>query len=184
MTLEILELIKERNKVKKKGNFGKYKEIKNLITLKCRQEKDKWMKEMSEDIEQDIESGKTDKAYAKIRALQYKPRTKSNIVKDKEGKILLDEKSVSKRWKEYIEELCDGDEVEDVEGYIEKENMVDEDRKGPPISWREFESSIKFLKNLYRLKRSHYPRKVMLRSGQIIERYRSCLMLQKFCLTL
>ena len=78
------------------------------------------MKEKSEDIEQDIESGKTDKAYAKIRALQYKPRTKSNIVKDKEGKIVFDEKSVSKRWKECIEELCEGDEVEDEEGYIER----------------------------------------------------------------
>ena len=40
MTLEILELIKERNKVKKKGNSGKYKEITNLITLKCRQEEE------------------------------------------------------------------------------------------------------------------------------------------------
>jgi hypothetical protein len=95
-------------------------------------------------------------------------------VKDKEGKILFDEKSVSERWKEYIEELYEGDVVEDVEEYIEKENMVDEDRKGPPISWREFETSIRCLQD----------NKVMLWNVQIVERYRSCLMLQKFCLIL
>jgi hypothetical protein len=43
--------------------------------------------------------------------------------------------------------LHEGDEVEDEEEYIEKENMVDEDKKGPPISWREFETSIRCLQD-------------------------------------
>lgn len=76
--------------------------------------------------------------YAKVKKLQYEPKTKSNIVKDKSGKILFDNEKVAERWKEYMEDLYKGEEIIDEEMYVEREEIVDEDAKGPTITYQEF----------------------------------------------
>lgn len=53
MTEEILNLIQERNKFRKENNMDDYKRIKNHITTKCREEKEKWTKSIAEEIEED-----------------------------------------------------------------------------------------------------------------------------------
>lgn len=128
---EILALIDKRNKLRNK-DFDHYRIIKNLITRKCRLEKDRWMEEVSEEIEKYLLSGNPNKAYTKIKALQYKPKTKSNIVK--EGRILLENENVCDRWKECIEDLYNGEEVVNTEEYIENVNSIEEDTRGPPIT--------------------------------------------------
>lgn len=47
----------------------------------------------------------------KIQKLQYNFKTKSDIVKDKFGYILFDNKKVADRWKEYIQEVYIGDAI-------------------------------------------------------------------------
>lgn len=69
---------------------------------------------------------------SKVKKLKYNSRTRSTIVKIKEGMILFDNEKRAKRWKEYIEELFEGEEVEG-NLYIEIEDYVNIDEKGPYI---------------------------------------------------
>lgn len=103
MTAEILELIKERN-IWRNKDYEKYKIIKNTVTAECRKAKEKWMDKNSAEIEY-MMNRNNNGVYAKVKRLQYEPRTRSNIVKDKEGRIVFDNEKVANRWKEYMEEL-------------------------------------------------------------------------------
>lgn len=79
-----------------------------------------------------------------MKRLQYEPRTRSNIVKDKEGRIVFDNEKVANRWKEYMEELYVGPEITFEDQYIENEE-VDNNMKGPPIDDNEFNKALKEL---------------------------------------
>lgn len=59
--------------------------------------------------------------YAKVQKFQYEPRTRSNIVKGKEGRIVFDNEKVVNKWKEYTEELYVGLEITIEDQYIENE---------------------------------------------------------------
>lgn len=76
--------------------------------------------------------------YAKVKKLQVNPRTKNNIVKNKEGRILFNNEKVAKRWKECIVEIYEREEVEE-NVYIEKEEDVDIVTRGPYILKEEFQ---------------------------------------------
>lgn len=83
--------------------------------------------------------------YAKVKGLQYEPSTRSNTVKDKEGKIVFDNEKVAIRWKEYMEELYLGLEITNEDQYIENEEEVNNNMKGPPMDEDEFNKSLKDL---------------------------------------
>lgn len=40
-----------------------------------------------------------DGVYAKVKKLQYNPRTRSTIVKSKDGRILINNEEIARRWK-------------------------------------------------------------------------------------
>lgn len=141
MTQDILDLIAKRNKLRKSDQL-KYKEVKNLITQKCRHAKEIWLQEHSEEIEFDIQTNRIDKAYFRIKKMQSKSKTKSHIVKDKDGRVLFEIEKVAERWKEYIEELYHGEEAQIEDHYIEKEDTVELDFKGPDISGDEFNKAL------------------------------------------
>lgn len=143
MTAEILELIKERN-IWRNKDYDKYKRIKNTVTAECRKAKEKWMDENSAEIEC-MMNNNNNKVYAKVKRLQYEPRTRSNIVKDKEGRIVFDNEKVANRWKEYMEELYVGPEITFEDQYIENEEEVDNNMKRPPIDDNEFHKALKEL---------------------------------------
>lgn len=94
MTQYILELIHQRNEARK-VDYSNYKHIKNQITEECRRAKNQWLEKECNEIDYCLKKNFTDKAYNKVKSSQTTPRTKSNIVKDKEGKILFDNESVS-----------------------------------------------------------------------------------------
>jgi hypothetical protein len=48
-------------------------------------------------IETDLIRNNTDKAYNKVKRINYIPKTKSNVVKDKSGNILFENKKVAAR---------------------------------------------------------------------------------------
>ncbi|KAI5717312.1 hypothetical protein M8J77_003669 [Diaphorina citri] len=137
MTREILDLITQRNKWRKKDQV-RYKQLKNQIEMKCQERKEKWLEENSKEIEMDIRTNQMDKAYTKIKKLQLKPKTKSNIVKDNNGKILFDNEMVADRWKEYIEDLYDGDNIISEQDYIENEDGIPPESLGAEITKDEF----------------------------------------------
>uniref|UniRef100_A0A8D8U352 Craniofacial development protein 2 n=1 Tax=Cacopsylla melanoneura TaxID=428564 RepID=A0A8D8U352_9HEMI len=144
ITEEILVMIKQRNEERKR-NYDKYKQIKNKITDMCRKAKDLWLRDNCEEIEYCLMKNNPDKAYNKVKSLQYTPRTRSNIVKDKEGTTLFEINKVAERWKEYMEDLYEGEEILNENDYIESEEQVNVDEKGPPITREEFELGIKTL---------------------------------------
>lgn len=141
MTKEILDMIVTRNKLRTK-DYTEYKKVKNEVTTKCREAKEKWLEENIKEIEADILVNNTSKAYNKVKNFEYKPKTRSNIVRDKDGKILFENNKVAERWKEYMEDLYRGEEIEDEEDYIESELNVHEDSKGPEILWSEFNKAL------------------------------------------
>jgi len=89
MTQKILELINQKN-VLRTVDHVEYKRIKNEITNQCREAKDLWLRENCKEIENLLIKNNTDRAYNRIRSLEYKPRTKSNIVSDKYGNLLFE----------------------------------------------------------------------------------------------
>jgi hypothetical protein len=84
----------------------------------------------------------TDRAYNRVRSLEYKPRTKNNIVSDKYGNILFENEKVAGRWKEYLEELYEGEEIIDELNYLEHEEEVNPDYKGPSLIKTEFDYAL------------------------------------------
>lgn len=49
--------------------------------------------------------------YAKVKQLQYTPKIRNNIVKNKAGKILFDNDEVANIWKESLEYLYIGEDI-------------------------------------------------------------------------
>ncbi|XP_050439147.1 craniofacial development protein 2-like [Adelges cooleyi] len=144
MSQDILELIKERNFWRNK-DYDKYKHLRNKIIQKCRQAKEKWMEEYSEDIEMMMKRNNNG-VYAKVKKLQYTPKTRSNIVKNKAGKILFDNDEVANRWKEYLEDLYIGEDINNKqEEYIKNEQNLNPAMKGPEITKDEFNRAIRDL---------------------------------------
>lgn len=65
--------------------------------------KDKWLEVNGKEIKTDLIRNNTDKAYYKVKRLNYSLKTRSNMVNDKTGNILLENKKVAKKWTEYME---------------------------------------------------------------------------------
>lgn len=170
MTKEILDLIEERNKMRKQ-DFDRYKRVKNLITQKCRMEKEKWMQGQYEEIQQDLNKGYTDKAYSKIKAMQIKPRTKTSMVKNKNGDLLFELEDVCERWKEYIEELYQGEDIVNERDILEEESNVDVDMIGPPISKEEFNSALNDLNNGKAVGTDNIPAEILKEIGESTKGY-------------
>lgn len=116
MNQQIVELIRQKNKLRT-VNQVEYKKIKNETINLCRKAKDLWLLENCKDIEYFLTKNNTDKEYNRIKSLEYKPRTKSNIVRDKYGNLLFENEKVAGRWKEYIEELYQEEDIIDEWNY-------------------------------------------------------------------
>lgn len=116
MTKDILDMIIIRNKLRN-ADYIQYKKVKNEVSMKCREAKEKWLDENIKEIEVDLLLNNTSRVYNKVKNLQYKPKTRRNIVRDKDGKILFENNKVVERWKEYMEELYQGEDIADEEEY-------------------------------------------------------------------
>lgn len=97
ITQQILNLIKKKNNYKKDGNYQQYQKTKNYITTKCREAKEIWMKVISKEIEDKISKGKMDRAYDIVKLTSFQNITKSSIVKNKKGELLIDTEDISDR---------------------------------------------------------------------------------------
>lgn len=67
-------------KSSKKWCVIKYKRIKINIPDKCRRDKENWLNERCEVIQQSFDRAEIDKPYARVKTLQPKQRTKSGTV--------------------------------------------------------------------------------------------------------
>jgi hypothetical protein len=144
MNQTILDSIKVRNPLRETDY---YKKIKNKVTTECRITKDKWLEVNCKEIETNLKRNNTDKTYNKVKCINYTPKTRSHVVKDKSRKILFKNEKVAEGWKEYMEELYKGDEIEDEETYIKSEKDVNMNKLGPPITREELYKALINLRN-------------------------------------
>lgn len=78
--------------------------------------------------------------------MQYTPKIRSNIVKNKAGKILFDNDEVANRWKVCLEDLYIGEDINNKqEEYIENEHNLNPATKGPEIIKDEFNQTLRDL---------------------------------------
>ncbi|KAL4100956.1 hypothetical protein QTP88_020980 [Uroleucon formosanum] len=141
MTQKILKLIKQRN-ILRTVDHVEYKRIKNEITNQCREAKNLWLRENCKEIEYLLIKNNTDRIYNRVRSLEYKQRTKSNTVSDKYGNLIFENEKVAGRWKEYLEELYEGEEIINKLNYLEHEEEVNPDCKGPFLIRTEFDCAL------------------------------------------
>ncbi|VVC30172.1 Hypothetical protein CINCED_3A019324 [Cinara cedri] len=85
------------------------------------------------------------KTYNKVKRINYITKIRSNVVKYKSGNILFENEKVTERWKEYIDELFRGDEIEDYHIYFESEEDMNE--LGLEITREEFYKALKDLRD-------------------------------------
>ena len=82
----------------------------NLINRKVKKDKEEWLGQHCEETENQLKWGNTEKSYTLIRKLFGKPKIKSNIIKSKEGKTLVEDEEIAERWQQYVEELYNDSE--------------------------------------------------------------------------
>lgn len=112
----------------------KDRRVKNQITNKCRQDRDKWVKEVVEETDEDIKD-RQGKVYFKIEKLKYKPRSKSTVVKDKQGNMLTDNVEIWDRWNEYIESYSyNGRGIGEEDEFFEHLEKERNDNLGPAVN--------------------------------------------------
>jgi hypothetical protein len=75
---------------------------------------------------------------------ERKPRCKN--IRDSEGKLLMEEREIRDRWKQYSEDLY-SDHIPQREAFEDEQNQVEGDNRGPGILRTEFERALKDLKN-------------------------------------
>ena len=105
MTVEILDLMQERSKLKNQPHkMQEYKQLCRDIQRNCRNARGRYLDEKCKELEE-LDAKHNPKLYSKIKELkQQKPHAKMGP-KNKEGKMLQSDNDVLKRWQEYVTEL-------------------------------------------------------------------------------
>ena len=73
----------------------------------------------------------------------YCKQTKINVIKSKHGDKLFEIEEIGERWKEYIVELYNGEDIRNNRQYTEDESNVDWDMLDSQISRVEFDNALK-----------------------------------------
>ena len=103
MTQDILSLMDER--IKWKLNTVKYRELDKEIKEKCREQREEWILQTCNEIE-DLEKTNSPRVYDKIKELGSKKGiSRNNIIKDKDGNILVEVDEMKNRLEEYVNML-------------------------------------------------------------------------------
>lgn len=93
----------------------RYQNINRSTTRLLRQKKRNWLKSLVEKAEQDRTNNNARDFYRTTRFFQKEYKPKAYGVKDKDGNILIQQSEGLVRWKEYFEELLNGDVEQDIE---------------------------------------------------------------------
>lgn len=149
ITEDLLNLMEERRKLKnsnKEEDRIQYKRLRNAINRGAKEEKEKYIAERCEEVEQCMKNQNMEQGYKLIKIFLggKKGKGKGGVILDEEGTILLDRDLAAKRWKRYLEELY-GNETNH-ERNVEDELVKDED-EGVQIMKEEFNQALEKLKN-------------------------------------
>ncbi|XP_050431417.1 uncharacterized protein LOC126839986 [Adelges cooleyi] len=144
ITPNILDLIEERRKYKHRADMEgqlKYRNIRNRINRESKKAKEEWLEQQCAEINHLFGTNRLDQAYGTIKSFLKTNKTRNNNIKDKNGKLLLDTREVVNRWREYLEELYQGNELQDIN------EETNECSYGAPLLRSEFNASLRDFKN-------------------------------------
>ena len=142
VTQEILEMMDERRKYKNAPDeVGKeeYRRLHNEIGRKCKLVKEEWLKNECKSIEENLTAGKIDSAYRKIKGTFGERKRKCMNIRNADGKPILSKEGKAERWKEHIETLYEGSELD----VLEREDEICNADKGDFILRSEFDRALK-----------------------------------------
>ncbi|GFS26510.1 RNA-directed DNA polymerase from mobile element jockey-like [Elysia marginata] len=126
----------DRRKEAKGTEF--YKPLCKNVKTKCKEAKNKWIEDKGANLENITHLSEK---YGIVKELtgNEKSNKSSNCIKNKEGKLLFDNKEVLERWTEYMGCLFEDDRVENPPGVSNLD--------GPPIIATEVEHAPRKMKN-------------------------------------
>ena len=105
MTEEILDKMYER-RVFKGRNPQRYKEIDQEIRQACDRAKENWIDGLCDEVEELERNHKIESMHKKVKDITGKKKlARGNVIKNKEGKIVMEIEEVLKRWEEYVKDL-------------------------------------------------------------------------------
>src|SRR4029077_7080220 len=107
MTSNILTKMEERRKYKNihtEEGQEKYKELKRCVQKLCREAKDNYFNVKCREIEA-LDNAHSKLLHKKIKELQSRGSSIQEVIKDKQGKLIMEKEDILKRWAEYVEEL-------------------------------------------------------------------------------
>ena len=105
-------LIEQRRKHKYDKNKSEYNRLRNLINRKAKKDKEEWLGQYCEEIENSLIGEILNNL---IRKLFGKVKLKSTIIKSKEETTVIEDEEIADRWQQYVEELyIDSEELEEL----------------------------------------------------------------------
>ena len=108
MTEGILDKMDERRN--KERNPQRYEELDLEIRQECNTAKENWINEQCEEVEQLERSHRIESMHKKIKeVIGRKRQTRGNVIKNREGILVMEIDEVLKRWEEYVKVLFEDD---------------------------------------------------------------------------
>ena len=102
---EALQIAVKRREAKRKGKKERYKHLNAEFQRIARRDKKAFLRNQSEEIEENNRMGKTRDLFKKIRDTKGIFHAKMGKIKDRNGMDLTEADDIKKRWQEYTEEL-------------------------------------------------------------------------------
>ena len=140
----------ERRKLKSskhrsEEDLERYREAHKTVRRKMKNDKENWISQQCSELEENIRSNNTRKAFELVKQLCCRNKARALILNDKNGNTLTNAKDVRKRWKEYCYDLYNVELGGDQDNLSEIYN-TNQDLE-PDIEEVEVEMAIKSLPN-------------------------------------
>ena len=106
---EALTIAVKRREAKGKGEKERYTHLNAEFQRRARRDKEAFLNDHCQEIEENNRTGKTRDLFKKIRDTKRTFHAKMGIIRDRNGMVLTEAEDIKKRWQEYTEELYQKD---------------------------------------------------------------------------
>ena len=98
-----LQIAEKRREAKVKGEKGRYTHLNAEFQRIARRDKEAFLSDQCEEVEENTRMGKTGHLFKKIRDTKGTFHAKMDTIKDRNGMDLTEEEYIKMRWQEYTE---------------------------------------------------------------------------------
>ena len=102
---EVLQIAVKRREVKSKGEKERYSHLNAEFQRRARRDKKAFLSNQCKEIEKNNRMGKTRDLFKMIRDTKGTFHAKMGLIKDRNGRDLIEAEDIKKRWQEYTDEL-------------------------------------------------------------------------------